>query len=224
MSTRDDRRRRELTRALRGDAATLLADLESYRSDIARTVFACERILAPGLGRLDLETMQIVYEAAILSYARCFSSGVRMKLPFDINTHLSEDARVFHEQILLIRDKLIAHAVSPLETVIPVSVLADSEIGGPGVESVGALHFRAAWNLKRDVPNLLTLSRGVLEVIDSELHRLKAAILDELRKGDIQAMYAEPQITFTGRPSKNFIGRRRPPAGTHAPGKPWPLS
>jgi len=224
MSDERASRRRELMRALQGDAATLLADLESYRSDLSRAVFACERIMIAGKGRLDHDTMQLVYESAIMSYARCFASGVRMRLPFDLQMHMSDEARDFHEQMLLIRDKLLAHAVSPLETVIPISVLADPETDDPGVESVGAILFRPAWNLRTDAPRLLALSRGLLGIVEVEIDRLKDAILTELRRGDVGAMYDEPQISFSGKKSETFISRRRPAPGTHPSGKPWPLA
>ncbi len=224
LDSSQDRRRRELTRALQGEAATLLADLESYMSDLRGAVAACERILSPTLNRLDYETMQMVYEYAIMSYARFFSSGVRVKLGVDLEAVMSPDALAFHEHVLQVRNKLLAHAVSPLETVIPVCVLSDPDKTDMGVEEVGAIHFRAAWNLKRDVPNLLAIARGLSAILDEESRRLKEVILRELRRGDIQAIYDEPPITFSGKRSVDFAGRRRPAPGRHLSGRPWPLA
>lgn len=202
----------------------MLADLGSRISDLQRAASACERLIAMTASRLDDETAQALYEFAIFTYARCFASGVRARLRVDLCAHMDEGARAFHRQVLDIRDKLLAHAVSPLETVIPISVLADPDTEPKGVATVGYLHFRRAWVLDREAPKLLALARGLLTVLEAEAEGIKEGILAELRQGDIEAMYAEPQVSFTGEKSRDFARRRRPAPGSHPSGKPWPLA
>lgn len=65
---------------------------------------------------------QAFFSAAAIAYSRCFGSGVREKLDTNILDLLPQDkpgaAREVHKFITNMRDKHIAHSVSPFESVM----------------------------------------------------------------------------------------------------------
>jgi hypothetical protein len=140
------------------EEARRLADLASLADDLAFVVEACRRIqVLSQQDESDGLVVRALWNASLVAYARCWATGVRVGLPDGLLDQLPGDGRGFHDHLMTLRDKHIAHSVNPFEDVaigVFVAPAATSE-GAPdfGVghllqklisfESEGLTHFEA---------------------------------------------------------------------------------
>lgn len=126
------------------EEAKELADYASIYQDLAYVVDALKRLknLIEENSK-DNILMQSLWTAALIGYARCFSSGKRFglkesifeKIPYN---HESEDTPIkVHQLYIDLRNKHIAHSVNPFEQIKVGLVL--SEINSPKREVQGVV-------------------------------------------------------------------------------------
>jgi len=72
-----------------------------------------------------------LFSSAAVSYARCFASGRRKKIPVDILDLLPPIALAVHERVVQLRNQHIAHSVDPTveKTEVRYSALDDGTTG-----------------------------------------------------------------------------------------------
>src|SRR5262249_33209144 len=105
------------TRRLRGAIAELLEDIWGAAVDVQKageTVGEPLKLWAPESPQPDGPIPSALWAAALISYARVFTSGVRKPMAGSLIDGLGDGARDAHEYYLTIRDKHIAHSVGYL--------------------------------------------------------------------------------------------------------------
>src|SRR5712691_10749508 len=121
--------------------AQLLSDLTGIEHDLKATVTLCNRLEAALKdtfeGRQhDLITLETFTTAALVRYARSFTSGVRARLPKQILQGLPPKLLDDHRWFKALRDKYVAHSVNAFEENMVVAYLAPEELGTREVQSI----------------------------------------------------------------------------------------
>lgn len=144
---------------------------------------------------------QAYFSAAAIAYSRCFGTGVRGKLEKSALDHVPQDepgaARKVHQFICDMRDKHIAHSVSPFEAVTVGGFLFEE----PGED--GRLSG-AAWMVMRGLPlgveafrACRELARCLVNYLNTEIQAVQGQIGRTLQEEDAQAFAARPVIEYT---------------------------
>ena len=136
-----------------------------------------------------------LFSAAIISYGRAFKSGVRRAKPDEraaIADHRGEKELLrLHQYVLDLRDKHVAHSVSPLEEVHVAAVLAPS--GGREVRAIVHTRLAFAFPDQEKVQLMIRLCR-LLEDYVADREFVSANRLFTASRGDVEALYELPPI------------------------------
>ncbi|MBT1610660.1 hypothetical protein [Curtobacterium poinsettiae] len=142
-------------------------------------------------------------EAAVMSYARCFSKGRRAHLTERV---VPEDARPVHRIVLALRDKYTGHSVNAMSQAV-VTGQADN---WPDPASIRGLAFRALIQRSLVIDMFLlvaTVRDSLADEIEAARHKVLLAHADLstaglLRLGDVRVVSAPA-------PGFDFVGARR---------------
>src|SRR5687767_7424704 len=102
------------------DEAAVLSELASLFHDLKFVVDAGDSLDAVfAEGREDSTLAQAYWTAAVITYIRCFTTGIRSRLTESDLARLPLEGEVveFHRLLKDMRDKHIAHSVNPFEDV-----------------------------------------------------------------------------------------------------------
>ncbi len=142
-----------------------------------------------------------MWEAALVAYVRCFTSGVRRhKLDESIFVGEAEYLRERHDLFKKTRDKHAAHSVSPFEQYHSLVWVRDQQGPNPEVRTFGTVHLTRAGASTEDVAWLGRLATyaqvvvfGRMEEVNRRLHdkvqQLSADELRSLKQLDIRAPF-----------------------------------
>ena len=136
--------------------ARLAADLASHFQDLAFTINALDRLQKLVDDNVEDATVTgSLWVAAVISYARCFSSGKRFGLSNTLFSNI-EGGVECHQLYMNLRNKHIAHSVNPFEQVVVGLVLSppassDRKVEGISILSQKLIHFdtEGIQNLRR---------------------------------------------------------------------------
>jgi hypothetical protein len=123
-----------LTVALDVPSAQLLADQAAVIQDLQFVMESCRRLLAE-LARPEAERDAVVplalWSAALVAYARCFSSGQRFGLTTDdlLSLPLQGEVMKFHAWVVEERNHHTRHRADPFEVARVGVALAPAEAG-----------------------------------------------------------------------------------------------
>jgi hypothetical protein len=92
-----------------------LADLYEIRLDLQAAAQWCEEAIRFGQTIEGLTVAQGLTTAAVIRYARCFVSGVRLSLKTDDLAGLDAATLASHAYFLDLRNRFVAHAVNAFE-------------------------------------------------------------------------------------------------------------
>jgi hypothetical protein len=107
--------------------ATDLADLFSINQDLETVAGLLARLATV---KNDTVTSSGLFVAALITYRRCFNTGVRVNLKRDDVVALPRNAIELHDYLVNLADKLAAHSVNAFEqTVVGIIVENDRVIG-----------------------------------------------------------------------------------------------
>jgi hypothetical protein len=132
-----------VVRRLDTPAALALADLAAIFEDLQTVLRCCERLVSElGASQEDPDdlTLEAFWTSAVLSYARCFSTGARGTglTPDDLTaTGLAGDVIGWHQVLLQLRDHYADPAVNPRE-VFSVGVSQDAAGKANGIAVTSA--------------------------------------------------------------------------------------
>lgn len=119
--------------------AKRLADLTGIAIDLRACREYCEKILQvyanicrPSEENRLLECFSVY---VFVKYGRCFKGGIRKETEKELIAHISPNDLEFHQLLLDIRDKYIAHSVNDLETHTARVWLTPEEMG-KGIDNV----------------------------------------------------------------------------------------
>lgn len=186
-----------------GPSIDLLADLKGVHHDLRFTIGLC----VAGMGVADSiaasdsdvppETPMLMYGAwnsAVISYARCFGTGVRLSL----KAHdVPERAREFHDYVLDLRNKHIAHSVNDHEVGTVAALVdsnPDSDIPIRGIVELLSHRYDVsaeAWD------GLGSLATAVLNIVNRKIEAVRIAAEQELAAIPIQKVLEAPDLEWT---------------------------
>jgi len=181
---------------LDGTEAEFLADLGAIHQDIMFVMNCCRRMLEM-LPHDDHDgvVFQALFTAALITYARCFNGGHRSGLQVKDVTKLGleGDPRGFHEQIMAMRSKHVAHSVNPFEMVTVGAILSPIDAELRRVEGIGTLTARHVSFDADGIRQLGVLCARLLDkVIKERAERLQGILLEQARLIDIEDLYQRP--------------------------------
>lgn len=168
-------------KAFNSPEAKMLADLAGIDEDLQHAIAICDKLLDIWH---QIPTDEVVIEAlstaVLVRYCRCFTSGVRQRLPEVLLASLSPTHRRLHEVLRDLRDKYIAHSVSPFEENI-VTVEVTAQPGTQRLVDVSVDHRRFA-GLKPDMLiDIRGLASALSDQVSAQLSAERCRILEVLR-------------------------------------------
>lgn len=170
--------------------AKILSDLFSIRTDMQVVVDSLNRLLA---GEKDNLLAQALFSTALITYRRCFTSGVRSGLTHQDVEGLQNNAGDFHAYLIGMASKLIAHSVNPFEKVASGIMVKDNQVYG-----IQSLNIRLA-NMPPD--KLQQWGRLALEVFNvvhvPRLVAAQTALADAARKLPISEITSMPPLELS---------------------------
>lgn len=144
---------------------------------------------------------QAFFSAAAIAYSRCFGTGVRGKLATSVLDQLPQDepgaARKVHKFICDMRDKHIAHSVSPFESVMVAGRVQQQ----PGQhEPLVAVGWIVMQGLPVGVEAALTcrdIARCLVNYLNGEIEIVQEQVQEVLKKEDPQDFASRPTMSYT---------------------------
>jgi hypothetical protein len=164
-------------------AANRLAEMQGIVVDLERVAHCVQRFLDTK-DPLDIVASGCVATAAVVLYARCFTTGTRPKIPESVIESLPDRLRAQHFLIRNLRDKYLAHSVNAFELNRTTVCVPDSPTPGwePDATALGLHHHWLACPPKKLMVDLSKLAsevrRGVMAWVESE----KPLVLEEVRR------------------------------------------
>lgn len=180
--------------------AALLADLVSIRSDLLQTEQLCERLLdflrtrSPNQDPLIVDAL---WGAALVRYARCFTTGKRVRLDPAILSHLPGDPIGTHNYYKNQRDKLIAHSVNAFEEVQIGIILSSPAESVRSVIGVANFHARLISGDEQGVKQLGQLAQALRAAVEKQIAEGTQKVLEEARQSSIDELYRLRPMVYT---------------------------
>ena len=149
--------------------------------------------------------VRLYFENALITYARPFATGVRIRLqPKDIFGE-RVDAIEYHNYLIEQRNKLVAHNVNPFEeTIVGVTVNADGQLIG-----VGNLRGRLIAFTKNDYEQFNKLANTVLGFINGKLKELELKVLSQARQLSAEELLKLEPVRFTAPGAESVLKSKR---------------
>src|SRR4051812_43921132 len=105
----------------------IYADLTSVSNDLNLVIDITEKLI---VGETDVVLLRALFSGSLITYRRCFTSGVRNGLKRDDLTSIPGKAVEMHDYLFEQANRLIAHSVSPFEhTQVGALVREDKCVG-----------------------------------------------------------------------------------------------
>ena len=193
------------------EEAQLLADMDSVRQDLSFVIEFGKRLVSLSKeGSDDHVLIRCLWNAALVAYVRCFSTGKRrFGLKEAMVAGLPGDPVGFHRWLKNMRDKHVAHAVNPFEEVSIGLVLSQSD--KPERSVLGVARLSKSW-LTPDVQgieNLVKFAQFLIRETDDKCKEAEASVLNRGNSLPIDQLYELPLLK-TVAPGPDEAGQVRP--------------
>ena len=99
--------------------------------------------------------------AAVIRYARCFSTGTREQLPHDLLDGADSELREAHEYFIALRSKHFAHSVNPFEENDVTVQIGDHFESSEEITEINSVHGRTVGLSFSDPEQLKQLAEWV---------------------------------------------------------------
>lgn len=204
-----------------GPAAEELELIASYLADLDGASNALSKMATTP----DLDTRVMLWECAVVRYARVFTSGVRPRVKvsaspsasapapapavevFDLPSDLAE----VHQEILALRDKHIAHSVNHMEVAVAVVGLSDVSRGlDPEYLGAQTIIMRQVPVSSRTADPLRRLIADVRTAFQKRHADLCADVNSELAVQSLEDLYAQPPLSVRSAPIPITAARPQP--------------
>ena len=207
-------------------AAQRLASLIGMKSDLEQVVAYCDRMVKRYAGLhlkqspfdivgfttpLDFIDWEALSTAACISYARCFSSGVRQTLDNNLLSTADIELSSLHSFVLDFRDKHIAHSVNSFENNSVTIHIGEHFQSSTEIETITPSHTRAT-GLSIDVPpKLKRLAEWWIGKVEEEMAVEKAEVLRIARATSISEIKTHGTARSTSANDRIANVRKRRP-------------
>lgn len=188
---------------LKSEKAKNLADHAAILQDLKFCIACCDRTIELLRAKSDdLVLIRALWTAALVSYARCFASGVRYGLTPSIFDHFEGEPQAAHEYYIQLRNKHIAHSVNPFEQIVVGAVLSAPDAPERSVEGIATLLGVNISDSAESVVQLRTLAAAVGRHVNALRAELQTEVLEESKAVPIDDLYkrVKPRVTVP-RPS-----------------------
>lgn len=190
--------------------AQRLADLWAIHADIYESLQYIYSYLAlKGLNTPDFLARKALSNAALLSYARSFVTGVRTRIIKDAMQSFTEAELCHHHSLMEIRNKWIAHSVNNFEThQVKLEVVRSSS--GEMIPKKLLCGVQHPISLSDDeVGALEELAEKVLTVVLNLLHQEEMLVLSNISAKDLSRLENDPSAFKCEESSRQPSARRK---------------
>ena len=173
--------------------AQRLADLASIRTDFLRCKDMCELLMGfdPSF-TLGPVVRDALATAIPIAYARPFNGGVRIRVE-SLTTTFEQEELAFHESILQMRSKFVAHSVNGMERQQVRIWINPEERGGRRINNINIAQVHLASLSLSDYTKLSVLCSKALVWIDAEQAAESAMLMEVvLQRHSIDSLYLLP--------------------------------
>lgn len=175
--------------------AETLADLYSIEYDLGTASYLCAK--ASDLSRLEQRDYLVIeglVSAAVVRYGRCFSFGARLGLTRKDIEKLDPSDLAIHDYFKALRDKFVAHSVSPFEESYVTASASERDGVKFPIQSVGPGYHRLVPS-ENEARSLGQLVSKVKEVVRAQIENEEAVLLkfiqslplDTIHGGDLHS-------------------------------------
>ena len=183
------------------DEAKRTADLTSYFQDLAFTIKALDRLqqLIDNDNNDDEILTGSLWIAALISYARCFSTGKRFGLSEQLFKEFGGGVET-HQFYINLRNKHIAHSVNPFEQVVVGLVLSPPSSADRKVEGISVLAQKLLHVNSDGIQTLRRLALIAIKEIERQVKKSQEKTLEVGRQVPIDTLYkkATPRTVAPG--------------------------
>jgi hypothetical protein len=135
-----------------------------------------------------------LFNAALIAYARCWATGVRVELPDALLDELPGDGRGFHDYLIRLRGKHIAHSVNPFEDVAIGLIIVPGDREEPTAIAVGHLLAKLVGFPAEALQHFEILAAFLLEEV-GKLYAIQAEVVrSEAASVEVDALLALPEM------------------------------
>jgi hypothetical protein len=190
--------------------AARLASLGGIEQDLRGVIAYCDLLVERSeITKLNFFEWEAFSSAAVIRYARCFSSGVRDYLAHDLLDSADLELQQAHRFFMDLRSKHVAHSVNPFEENDVTLQIAAHFQSSQEICAVNTAHGRRI-GLSFGAPDLLKrLAEWLLRKVKEEMKVEKAALLQIARRrllAELKA-YGVPQAAASA--IDGYVGKRR---------------
>ncbi|GAB4514308.1 MAG: hypothetical protein Tsb0026_19580 [Sulfuricaulis sp.] len=190
--------------------AVRLASLGGIEQDLRGVITYCNLLVERSeITKLNFVEWEALSSAAVIRYARCFSSGVRDYLPHDLLDSADPELQQAHKFFMDLRSKHIAHSVNPFEENDVTIQIAAHFQSSEEICHINTAHGRRA-GLSFGAPDLLKrLAEWLLHRVKEEMKVEQAALLQIARRRSLAELkaYGVPQAAASA--NDGNVGKRR---------------
>ena len=191
--------------------ASKLASLESIKRDLEGVLAYCECLEEMRVEPFDSLLWEAVSAAAVVRYARCFSTGAREPLDHNLLNSAPQDIKEAHEYMMNVRNKHVAHSVNAFEeNEVTVTLREDGD--SLEIMGVGAHHGRITGLAFHQPEQLRAVSTWVAAQVSQAIAIDRDAILAIARTHGAPAIkaFGIPSLGETSTPDTAKRRRARP--------------
>jgi hypothetical protein len=188
-----------LTVALDVPSAQLLADQAAVIQDLQFVMESCRRLLAE-LARPEAERDAVVplalWSAALVAYARCFSSGQRFGLTSDdlLSLPLQGEVLKFHKWVIEERNRHTRHSADPFEVARVGVALATRDGAKRQIKGITVLATRHVLVDDTGVRQLGGLASELAKQTAERARTQQDVVLAAAQKLDLDRLYELPAL------------------------------
>lgn len=190
--------------------AARLASLGGIEQDLQGVIAYCDVLIDRSeITKLNFVEWEAISSAAVVRYARCFSSGVREALEHDLLNLADPDLQELHRFIIDLRNKHVAHSVNPFEENDVTLQIASHFQSSEEITAVNTAHGRLI-GLSFGMPDQLKrLAEWLLLKLIEEVKNEKVKLLKLARTRPLVELKAYGVPEHAASASNNSVGRRR---------------
>ena len=190
--------------------AARLASLGGIEQDLRGVIAYCSLLVERSeIEKLNFVEWEAISSAAVVRYARCFSSGVRDSLEHDLLDTADIDLKEAHRFFIDLRNKHVAHSVNPFEENDVTLQIAAHFQSSQEIFAVHTAHGRRI-GLSFGAPDQLKrLAEWVLLKVEEEMKTEKDKLLQVARQRPLAELKAHGVPQAAASASDNNVGQRR---------------
>ena len=182
----------------------ILADLESVANDLRLVVDITQRLVT---GEKDTLLLRSLFCAGLITYRRCFNSGVRNSIKReDLGIAFQGKAVETHDYLMAQANKLVAHSVNPFERTQTGVLVRDEKVIGISTLSAQIILFDESQMEQWHRLSKLTLENVLLPRIE-DARRIALEAVGQL---PIQDITRQPILEYDPVIPSERAGDRRP--------------